>query len=123
SAELIGGAHASGFLGEVLSVQVALQLDEDSPGSVRIRLTGPLADRARVHAVRRVPVATPAPAAEHADEHYLVTTPGEYPDLLEPLSGECVHLAPGRWESLWIDILGTEETDAGDHALTITLCG
>lgn len=120
-AELIGGAHASGFLGEVLSVQVALRLEEDSLGTVRVRLAGPLADRAQVHAVRRVPVSSPAP--ENADEHYLVTAPGEYPDLLEPLRDDSVHVTPGRWESLWIDVLATEEADAGDHALTITLCG
>ena len=118
-AELIGGAHASGFLGEVLSVQVALRLDEGSPGAIRVHLGGPLADRAQVHAVRLVPVSAPAP--EDADEHYLTTTPGEYPDLLEPLHDDSVHLTPGVWESLWIDVTGTEESDAGDHALTITL--
>lgn len=118
-AELIGGAHASGFLGEVLSVQVALRLDEDSSGTLRVRLSGPLAALARVHAVRRVPVSAPAP--ENADEHYLTTTPGEYPDLLEPLRDDSVQLTPGIWESLWIDVAGAEEADAGDHALTITL--
>ena len=61
-AALIGGAHASGFLGEVLSVQVALRLDEgEDPGTVGLRLAGPLAERAQVHAVRRVPVSHPAP--------------------------------------------------------------
>ena len=119
-AELIGGAHASGFLGEVLSVQVALRLDEGSPGAIRVHLGGPLAELARVHAVRRVPVSAPAP--ENADEHYLSTAPGEYPDLLEPLGGDCVHLTPGIWESLWIDVIGAQESDAGDHTLTISLC-
>ena len=119
-AELIGGAHASGFLGEVLSLQVALRLDEgDDPGEIRIRLGGALAGRARVHAVRRVPVSSPAP--ENADEHYLVTEPGEYPDLLEPLDDAALHLAPGLWEAVWIDVTGESEADAGDHALTITV--
>ncbi|MGO1285361.1 MAG: glycoside hydrolase domain-containing protein [Brachybacterium sp.] len=119
-AELIGGAHASGFLGEVLSLQVALRLDEgDDPGEIRIRLGGALAGRARVHAVRRVPVSSPAP--ENADEHYLVTEPGEYPDLLEPLDDGSLRLAPGLWEAVWIDVTGESEADAGDHALTITV--
>ena len=60
-AELIGGAHASGFLGEVLSVQVALRLDEGSPGAIRVHLGGPLAELARMHAVRRVPVSARLP--------------------------------------------------------------
>jgi hypothetical protein len=71
--------------------------------------------------VRRVPVSHPAP--EQADEHYLVTAPGEYPDVLEPLDGDTVLLLPGRWEALWIDVCATEEADAGDLDLTITLAG
>ena len=119
-AALIGGAHASGFLGEVLSVQVALRLDEgEDPGTVGLRLAGPLAERAQVHAVRRVPVSHPAP--ENPDSHYLVTEPGEYPDLLEPLNGDTVTFARGVWEALWIDVIGESEADAGEHELTITL--
>lgn len=119
-AELIGGAHASGFLGEILSLQLALRLEAgEEPGAVHLQLSGPLAHRARAHAVRRVPVSHPAP--EHADEHYLVTEPGDYPDLLEPLVDGAVHLEPGLWESLWIDVIGESEADAREHALTLTL--
>ena len=138
-AELIGGAHASGFLGEVLSVQVALLLDEheapdtSSPDQfahasraldgrnavVQVQITGDLAELVRLHLVRRVPVSSPAP--QDPDEHYLVTEPGEYPDLLEPVADGSVRLTPGTWESLWIDVVGASEADAGDHALTLTL--
>lgn len=118
-ATLIGGAHASGFLGEVLSLQIAVRLDDGAspdPSSLRVRLSGDLVDRARVHAVRRVPVSHPAP--EDADEHYLATTPGEYPDLLEPLADETVELGRGIWEALWIDVVDAEP---GTHELTIAL--
>ncbi|WP_193106342.1 DUF4091 domain-containing protein [Brachybacterium sp. FME24] len=138
-AELIGGAHASGFLGEVLSMQVALLLIkgdapdtaspdrsahaprdlEDATAVVRVQLGGDLAERARVHAVRRVPVSSPAP--EDPDEHYLATEPGEYPDLLEPIIGPTVQLSAGIWESLWIDVVPVDEADAGEHTLTISL--
>jgi Domain of unknown function (DUF4091) len=138
-AELIGGAHASGFLGEVLSVQVSLLLDEgdapdtgspdrvahaprgldDASAVVDVRLAGALADRAQVHVVRRVPVSLAA--LEDPDEHYLVTEPGEYPDLLEPVTDGAAQLRPGIWESLWIDVTPVDEADAGEHSLTITL--
>lgn len=119
-AELIGGAHVSGFLGEVLSVQVALLLEEpEATEQVRVQITGDLAALARLQVVRRVPVSSPAP--EDPDEHYLVTAPGEYPDLLEPILDGAVRLTPGRWESLWIDVVGATEAEAGDHSLTVTL--
>ena len=115
-AELVDGAHAAGFVEEVLSMQVALRTAEST---LRVGLSGGLADRARLHVVRRVPVSSPAP--EDPDEHYLFTAPGDYPDLLEPLDGDVVHLTPDLWESLWIDVVGTTEADAGDHELTLTL--
>ena len=138
-AELIGGAHTSGFLGEVLSMQVALLLEEhDAPNTgsadrfahaprgpedasavVRIHLSGGLAERAQVHVVRRVPVSSPAPDA--ADEHYLATEPGEYPDLLEPVTDRTARLTPGVWEALWIDVTAEDPTDGGPHDLAITL--
>ena len=128
-AELVGGFHASGFLGEVLSLQLAVRLDADSasdnpPGdlhTISVQTSGGIADRVQLSAVRRVPVSSPAP--EHPDEHYLVTEPGEYPDLLEPVTGGTVQLTPGVWEALWIDVIGESEADAGEHELTITLTG
>jgi hypothetical protein len=118
----IDGVHASGFLDEVLSVQLAVRLDEhETMGERWLRLSGSAAHLAQVHAVRRVPVSHPAP--EGADEHYLVTAPGEYPDVLEPLREDTVLLVPGRWEALWVDVRATSEADAGDHDLTITLAG
>ena len=118
-ADLIGDAHASGFLGEMLSVQVALLLDEADGSTVDVQLSGSAAGLVQLSAVRRVPVSTPAP--EEPDEHYLVTEPGDYPDLLEPLTGTAVQLTPGRWEALWIDVVAESEADAGVHELTITL--
>src|SRR5699024_5584591 len=112
----IGGVHASGFLGEVLSLQLALRLGADDPAQLRIALAGEVAGSARVHAVRRVPVSSPAPA--EPDEHYLATAPGEYPDLLEPLPDGVVRVERGIWEALWIDLV---DAPPGEHDLTLTL--
>jgi hypothetical protein len=118
----LDGVHVSGFLDELLSLQLAVRLDEGEQAGERwVRLSGSAASLARVHAVRRVPVSRPAP--EDADEHYLVTAPGEYPDLLEPLEGDTVLLCPGLWEALWIDVRATSEAEAGDLDLTVALAG
>ncbi|ASK65797.1 hypothetical protein CFK39_08045 [Brachybacterium avium] len=115
-AALIGGAHASGFLGEVLSLQVALRLEADEGPDLRVELAGEVAGSTRIHAVRRVPVSSAAP--EDPDEHYLVTEPGEYPDLLEPVTDGVVRVGQGIWEALWIDVV---DAAPGAHDLTITL--
>lgn len=119
-AELIGGLHASGFLGERLSMQIAVKtaVETDAP-QLEVELLGDLAACTQLSAVRRVPVSVPAP--ENPDEHYLVTEPGEYPDVLEPLDGSAVALTPGRWESLWIDVLVEDAALAGEHELLVRL--
>lgn len=136
--EAVDGFHVAGFLGEPLAVQIALHLDPgelpeakapstasptltqaDGPlATIGIHLAGPLANRCRVSAVRRVPVSSPAP--ENADEHYLTTAPGRYPDLLEPVRGVAT-VETGCWESLWVEVLVEEAAEAGEHPLTITL--
>lgn len=138
-AELVGGFHASGFLGEVLSLQLALHLDPDSApdtasadrvahaprslddptGAIEVQVSGSAAELVQLSTVRRVPVSSPAP--ENADEHYLVTEPGDYPDLLEPITEGTVQLTPGRWEALWFDVIGESDADAGEHEVTITV--
>ena len=129
-ASLIGGLHASGFLGERLSLQIAVRLDEPADAAsagaggsgtagIEVELVGDLSAATRVSAVRRVPVSAPAP--ENADEHYLVTEPGEYPDVLEPVTTATVDLTPGRWEALWIDVLVEDAELAGAHELTVRL--
>lgn len=50
-----------------------------------------------------------------------MTEPGEYPDVLEPVTGTTVDLTPGRWESLWIDVLVEDAELAGVHELTVRL--
>ena len=129
-ASLIGGVHASGFLGERLSLQIAVRLDEPADAAsagaggngtagIELELVGDLASATTLSAVRRVPVSAPAP--ENADEHYLVTEPDEYPDVLEPVTGTTVDPTPGRWESLWIDVLVEDAELAGVHELTVRL--
>lgn len=118
-ADPVAGVHASGFLGETLSVQVAVLLDEGDPPDVRIRLGGNHTGRAEASVVRRVPVSTPCP--DDPDEHYLATTPGDYPDLLEPVAGDVVRLVPGVWEAFWLDAVGAEASDAGERTLIVTV--
>ncbi|WP_246955410.1 DUF4091 domain-containing protein [Brachybacterium sp. Marseille-Q7125] len=116
AAQPTGGAHVSGFRNEQLALQLALLPEGES---VDVQVVGPLAEHTHLAAVRRVPVSSPAP--ENADAHYLVTEPGEYPDLLEPVTdGTVGGLTPGRWEALWIEVTGAP---AGTHELVIRVNG
>src|SRR5699024_7640738 len=127
-AELVGGFHASGFLGEVLSLQLALHLDSDRApdtapadrvaharpladptAAIEVQRGAPAAELGRRSTVRRVQVSSPAP--ESADEHCLLAEPGDYPALLERVTEGTVELMPGRWEALWIDVIAESEAD------------
>ncbi|MFC0674755.1 glycoside hydrolase domain-containing protein [Brachybacterium hainanense] len=116
------GLHASGFLGETLSLQVALKLEEGEGTELVVSLDGDLAPAATVSAVRRVPVSFAA--ADEVDEHYLVTEPGDYPDLLQPIGSdgvESILVTPGIWEAVWIDVRVDDPALAGDHELSVSL--
>lgn len=109
----------SGFLGETLSLQLAVHLEEGDGSAVEVTVQGPLAASSRRSVVRRVPVSYAAPP--DADPQYLVTAPGEYPDLLEPVDDAPVTLTPGIWEALWIDVWVEDPALAGDHDLELTM--
>nr|WP_245354221.1 DUF4091 domain-containing protein [Brachybacterium sacelli] len=51
----------------------------------------------------------------------MVTEPGEYPDLLEPLPDRIARLQTGIWEALWVEVAPHETAEAGAHELTIAL--
>ncbi len=76
-----------------------------------------------VISVRRVdcvPV-TIACLAEGADNNYLRTSPGLYPDLLSPLQYGGVSVMRGQLQSVWIELDLNEHLPAGEHPITIKL--
>ncbi|MEO7587141.1 MAG: DUF4091 domain-containing protein [Arachnia sp.] len=72
-----------------------------------------------VHAVELVPNDLPAP--EDADDGYLRTAPGLFPDLLRPVDGAPVPMVMGQWRSAWVDVTIPDDTDGGDVVVDVSL--
>ncbi len=107
-----------------LSLQFAYAETESRAGTCRLlmpRITGELAPYVRVRRVTSVPVTMPCYPSAH-DQNYLRTTPGLYPDLLEPLTyhGRAIASA-GQLRALWLDIEPRGALDAGTYELSVAL--
>ncbi len=110
--------------GERLSVQLAYKYETDGIHYVNrapIELDGTLAEYATVRAVDCVPVTMPLHPLG-ADENYLRTAPGLYPDVLRPLYyGGQVSLHPHCSSALWIEINIPEDITAGEQSLSVSI--
>ncbi|SEE73751.1 DUF4091 domain-containing protein [Ruania alba] len=118
------GAELSGFLGEVLSAQIAfLPPAAESLAaipSLRVEAVGPLAGQVRFSTVELVPATLLA--FDGHDSGYLRDTPGLYPDLLRPLNDEgTISPAIGYWQAIWIDLCVEDPTAAGRHELGVVI--
>jgi len=118
--------HISALRGEVLSLQMLATYEPDARNlrsvSCDISLSGKLAQYANVRVVRHVPVNKPNDVGYgRSTEGYLKTTPGLYPDLLEPFRYDNkLVLQPVALESVWIDITIPDcDCVAGPSALKV----
>ena len=99
-----------------LSFQLALFADIPGAPSVHVthsadvEVESPLKKWLNVTKVKEMPSAHPV--METSDGYYLRTTPGLYPDLLEPPQEDGVRFTMGRWNALWIQICSDEDTPA-----------
>ncbi len=122
--------HISALRGERVSFQLLYTYELDGEEIYHRlctpKIEGSLAKYAKVHLVRSVPVVKPVPWGyfdEGCDGGFLRTTPGLYPDLLEPLSyGGKFRIMRGALDALWIDIEIPEDepTLVGEQVLTVT---
>ena len=87
--------------------------------NARVEVESPLEKWISVTQVREMPSAHPV--SDPSDGNYLRTTPGLYPDLLQPLSGGGFRLAGGRWNALWIQICSDQDTPAGEFPVRVTV--
>ena len=84
-----------------------------------IKLSGDLAPLATLREVKYI-YSKMTVFPNDIDDQFLRTTPGLYPDLLEPLHHQDHLLViPGQCSSLWIDIAVPKNYPAGDHELVI----
>lgn len=99
---------------ETVSFQMAYYWGGERKGRAQVQVTADDKEQVRVRSVRLVPCEYPAHMV--ADEDYLTTKPGLYPDLLSEIQPWGVELISGQWKSLWIDV-DTTGLAAGDHTI------
>ena len=110
--------------GERFSLQLLYTYEDDENEFYQQRiypeLRGALAKYATFHTVHNVPVVQ-AVTYNRIDDNYLRTTPGLYPDMLEPLHyhGE-FRVRRGCLESVWIEFNIPEDcAEVGENELTL----
>lgn len=119
--ELTESIPLVGLRGEVVSFQVAVLPPYLSNavrlGGVRVELSLPAGLDADVSSVELVPVSLPA--FEDADDHYLRTAPGLFPDLLRPVDDATIAPVPGQWRAAWVDLRIGRMTAPGTHEVGV----
>ena len=98
------------FKNERASFQIAFSSDEFCGG-----ITFLASKSVKVYRVKNVP--SIKPVSENIDDYYLRTTPGLYPDILEPYKGEELRLSPNVWHSFWIE---SDTLKAGENEILLT---
>lgn len=116
----------SALAGETVSFQLlyTYELDEENRGFVvyKCALSGTLAPYATIRQVKNVPVQKPL--GIYADDNYLRTTPGVYPDVLVPFeNGGEFGASCNVLNSLWVDVALPEDCSdlEGLRDLTVTV--
>ena len=124
-----GLSRISALRGERVSFQVLMHLDTLLNGWLpRSLLTptasGELAEYVEYRTVNNVPVDLPVNYAMY-DDQYLRTTPGLYPDRLQPLTyGGKVFYRMNYLFAVWVDVTIPKDTDIkGETTLTIKFTG
>ncbi len=121
-------SRISALKGERVCVQLAFTYDNRDDGPkletfqrVTPIIEGDLAEYATVRNVRSISVPMPI-SSLGTDDNYIRSTPGLYPDVLEPLRYDGrVTITPVALCSLWIEIEIPCDIAAGEHTLTVTL--
>lgn len=80
---------------------------------------GALAAHTTLYDVKMVPVTYPVTSCY--DENYLSVEPGLYPDLLEPLHKNAVHIVSNSWITVWVSVDIPAGFEAGEFALDFSL--
>lgn len=96
------------------SFQLAVCSSEDTELSINI--TGWNSEKVSMFIVREIP--SDLPAYDDSDDYFIKKTPGMYPDLLEPVSGN-IALVGGKWYSIWFE-LDSSGVAARLHTITVS---
>ncbi len=84
--------------------------------TMRFCIESPLKDYIQVYKVQNIPSTFPCYINEY-DENYLRTTPGLYPDLLEPITEQSRLAVRAALQSVWLEIEPMEQFSAGIYPI------
>ncbi|WP_274365152.1 glycoside hydrolase domain-containing protein [Paenibacillus thermotolerans] len=117
-ADLAAPSYVRGtaLLGEHFSFQVAYWSDVNRK-QIRVTAESGLPGGISLRSVGLAPSELPN-YGDH-DDYLLRMTPGLYPDPLFPPEDGTVHLLPGQWRSLWVDVYADNAAAAGLHEILI----
>ena len=105
--------------GERFSYQIAISQEEELIANYEFKVESDLPCEVNVFEVGSVAVTMPC--YQVRDDNYLRTTPGVYPDILNPKTDGKVRVLHGQWKSLWISVDVPEGIDAKEYELAFTL--
>lgn len=109
------------YRGQRASFQIAVRpprLRESTRlGEIQLEILAPVGLQARVSVVELVP--NHLAAFEDADDGYLRTAPGLFPDLLRPVSDATLEPVVGQWRALWVDLEAADEAVSGDQQVVV----
>jgi hypothetical protein len=116
------GAVLSALRGDVPAVQLfyAKAPKEDAYSYAQpftLRVSG-APTPARFRSVELVP--SDFPCYEHADDNYLTTEPGLFPDVLRPLPDNRIIPKANQYRAVWIDFPELQGVPAGEYRITVT---
>ncbi len=99
---------------ERYSFQVCYQAETivDAKVIMNFRIESPLAEYINVYKVKSIPSEMPVYKRNY-DDYYLRTTPGLYPDLLEPIRPNDRLTVNNNLTSLWLEVFTDSKVDAG----------
>ncbi|MBP3301296.1 MAG: DUF4091 domain-containing protein [Clostridia bacterium] len=106
---------------ERLSFQICYEMEEKVRPSrdCKLKIESPLAQYITVYNVRQIPSYMPA-FPEQADDNYLRTAPGLYPDLLEPFSYKTDCLCPDNTlRAVWFEVDPKCNLEAGIYPFRV----
>ncbi len=97
------------FKNEKAAFQIAFSCDEFCNG-ITFKANG----NVKTYKIKSVPSIKPV---FETDDYYLRTSPGLYPDVLEPYNGEELRFSPDVWHSIWVE---AENLNAGENEILLT---
>ena len=104
---------------ELFSFQLAYRSTRPLWEDVKVHMKSPLVPFIKIYKVGLIPVELPV--RWNHDGNILRTTPGLYPDLLEPIGDQKIPNLPGQWRSLWITVRPQGDIPGGIYPLELKL--